>query len=1330
MKRVLKYLILLIGAMAVTVCLGAMAWISGTANGARWLMVTASRCTGLSISAKTVEGKLAGTLKLSHLIIRWSDGFLTVEQARLGASPAAIFTGNLHLNGVVLKNITMTDNSPKKPPVLQWPKVSGLAAWFGGAVDRLEIENFIYRRPDEKPVTFRKIAASADWTRGYLTVKKIQAVSDDACLTGDIRIGFFRPLLAVDVVALPSHPVGDIESFHLTGKLLPARAPEQLAGNIRLTGNRKKSDTEPLWELSLDTAVTSLGFPLRKVHLSRRDSSGVLTAEGLLTFRGAEPYLSIAAEAKAIDWMTDVSIPLKLSGSLTLEGTVKKYGGNFSVFNPGKSWRTFSLAGNYSGNDDAVKIQIANGNTMNGSLSGQVDIDWREGLRLYGTLYGRNLNPAVIEKEWTGQINFDLTGRLQVVENNPPHGDLFVQLKQSRLHGQSLTGNLHTSFSGKDFKISDLALQGKGFRISAAGNVSDKIDFTARISDLSNLVPETSGKLSARGWVKYSEGNPAGSVSIEAQGVGIDDLTIASADINARFGDRDMAPLSIKANVKKLNYGLLHADTFNLQAEGTRESHTAEAVLRSGPNEINLGLSGSWRPNEWRGRISRIEGHDKIGSWHLAGPAGLVISSSGLTLDPFVITGGNTESIKASCRIVRTPLSGFILLDWNGINLQRIGAWLNSNSVTGLTRGSVQFNILPQKRLTLAGKAFLYGTFNIQGRSVGIRQGILTADAGEKGTRADLSLSFTEGGMLNATFSSAAPAGLYLPDDGHFNVRLQGLDSALLSPVLPGSVRTNGKITAEADGRLLAGKRITMTGRASAVESVIRVRGSKSDIRIDLKEAALDWVWRDDALTGNLLLKLTEFGNLEGRFRLPVAARFPVTFDEHRPLQASVSGAVNEKGALTALFPGVIQESRGRLDLDLKLNGTWQEPHIAGDMILSQAGGYLPTAGITLKDARINARYADNAIFIDSFNASSGSGHVEGSAVIRLKNGEVTGFEGHLNGDRFQTIYFPELQVQSSPKLTFSGTPQKIAVAGEILLPEVSIIGAPSTRSVQTSPDVVREGKAKPVQGKLPFDLDARVKIILGDSVYFKMGNIDAQLAGNVDLQMQDLDRIAGRGEIHSLKGRFQTYGVNLDIVRGRLAFTGGPVNQPGLDILALRKVGDVKAGVTVTGKLPSPLIKLYSEPAMQDTDILAYIVLGHPLGNSTEQAGLLAMAAGALLSSRQAEGLQSQIKSRLGLSSFDISAGVVDQSGRMGYKPVKVPSAGAGTSATADSTGETMVVIGRYLTPKLYVSYGRSLFTGSNLFSLRYNLSPKWQVESQTGNASGVDIYYRLEFN
>jgi translocation and assembly module TamB len=253
---------------------------------------------------------------------------------------------------------------------------------------------------------------------------------------------------------------------------------------------------------------------------------------------------------------------------------------------------------------------------------------------------------------------------------------------------------------------------------------------------------------------------------------------------------------------------------------------------------------------------------------------------------------------------------------------------------------------------------------------------------------------------------------------------------------------------------------------------------------------------------------------------------------------------------------------------------------------------------------------------------------------------------------------------------------------------------------------------------------------MLGDKVYVKVAGIDAQLGGAIDLSLSRLDRISSKGEIKVIKGHYRTYGVNLEIVRGRLFFAGGTIDRPSIDVLALRTVGSIRAGVTVTGTLQRPITKLYSEPAMPDVDVLAYIVLGHPLGSNGQQASLLNQAAGALLTSGQAVVLQEKLKNRLGLSTLEIQEGVGASPGAMGYKPLQVTAPGAIPASQQAGVTETMLTVGKYLTPQLYISYGKSLFTGSNLFRLRYDIFKNWQVETQTGSGeSGADIYYKLEF-
>ena len=301
---------------------------------------------------------------------------------------------------------------------------------------------------------------------------------------------------------------------------------------------------------------------------------------------------------------------------------------------------------------------------------------------------------------------------------------------------------------------------------------------------------------------------------------------------------------------------------------------------------------------------------------------------------------------------------------------------------------------------------------------------------------------------------------------------------------------------------------------------------------------------------------------------------------------------------------------------------------------------------------------------------------------------------------------------------------------GEIRLPELRILGQQSHPVVTPSDDVIVVDQLRPVKKRSPLALDIQVRLLLGDRIQVKTEGIDAQLGGSMELTLRDLDRINSKGEIRVIKGRYQTYGVNLEIVRGRLFYAGGPINQPTLDILALRTVGDVRAGVTIGGTLQTPVTKLYSEPAMPDVDILAYIVLGHPLGKGSQQASLLTQAASALLTSSQSADLQDQIKNRLGLSSLEISSGSGAESNRMGYKPITVTPKGTGAVTQPAGISQTMLTVGKYLTPQLYFRYGRSLFSNGNQFLLRYDIFKNLQIETQTGSESGVDLYYKIEFN
>jgi translocation and assembly module TamB len=192
-------------------------------------------------------------------------------------------------------------------------------------------------------------------------------------------------------------------------------------------------------------------------------------------------------------------------------------------------------------------------------------------------------------------------------------------------------------------------------------------------------------------------------------------------------------------------------------------------------------------------------------------------------------------------------------------------------------------------------------------------------------------------------------------------------------------------------------------------------------------------------------------------------------------------------------------------------------------------------------------------------------------------------------------------------------------------------------------------------------------------------------------------------GELVVKDGIYKAYGQDLTLERGRVIFAGGPLNNPGLDLRAYRKADDgVVAGLNIRGTLESPETTIYSDPPMAQDQALAYILLGHPLGQATPQEGsMLANAANSL-----------------GLKGGNLVAKKLGA--RYGLEEARIESTGG--------IKEASLVVGKYLSPRLYVTYGIGLFEPISTFRIRYILGRDWTIQAEQGKETGADFLYTVE--
>jgi translocation and assembly module TamB len=753
----------------------------------------------------------------------------------------------------------------------------------------------------------------------------------------------------------------------------------------------------------------------------------------------------------------------------------------------------------------------------------------------------------------------------------------------------------------------------------------------------------------------------------------------------------------------------------------------------------------------------KFDGNDRVSPWRLAERSNFLISARRVVVSPVTLAGAIGERLTLSADMSFSPRKGFVTAGWNELNLARLQRVLGKVAVSGGTTGALRAELPDKGNPALSGTISATGRLSYQSVDVSITKASANLDWGQQGLTASWEINGADGARVNGRASSTEALHTSLPDRARMEMAWDGLDAALLNawlkaPSKPTTVagrsqastkRTvagqaplpvgfdlQGRLFGNLSGELLPGMQVNVRGETSLAQGVAAWRSAEGLIKTTVEQAKVNWTWKENSLTGNVNVALSKYGTVEASFRLPIPARIPPVIERDGPIRISVTGEVRERGFLTALFPGLIQESSGQLTFDVSGNGTWSKPALNGQIRLTQAGAYLPSAGIQLKDIEAKAKFVEGQIQVTSLTLHSGQGQLRGKATFWLKDWQIARYEGSLQGEKFQTVHLPELQILTDPELTFEGTTKKVVVRGTVRIPDC-LLRQPETRNlVRPSSDVVIVGGPTGEAPGAPLNLDAEVNLILGDRVRVQAMGIDAQLGGAMLLLATSIDNVTAKGEIRVTKGQYASAGVKLDITRGRIIFSGGPTDKAALDIVATRKIQQVSTpgklgtreevlvGVNVGGTISSPAVKLYSDPAMTDPQILSYLVFGRPLSPGTGQSAVLSQAASALLAAGPSSGIQDRFKSELGIDSVDL-----------------VPSSTAGTSSsTTSSSGSSsvtssLVTVGKYLSPRLYISFGRSLSTGESQATARYRLSKHWEVESKSGMQIGADLFYRIEF-
>ncbi len=415
-----------------------------------------------------------------------------------------------------------------------------------------------------------------------------------------------------------------------------------------------------------------------------------------------------------------------------------------------------------------------------------------------------------------------------------------------------------------------------------------------------------------------------------------------------------------------------------------------------------------------------------------------------------------------------------------------------------------------------------------------------------------------------------------------------------------------------------------------------------------------------------------------------VAGRIATGWDDYAPLRGEIEVDTEALTWLELFSPDIVDPT-GRLSGRIALGGTRAQPTLGGQAQLSNFSAELPALALSLRDGdvRMDAQADGSARIGGSVRSGEGTLRLDGS--LGWQNDDMP-LRFALTGENILISDTRELRAVIDPSVVVRyAVGQPIAVAGSVRIASAKIDLEGLDSGVSASEDVIVLDPANPKRtGSAPLDLD--LTLTMGNDVQLQGFGLDGTLGGSVRMRARPGRETVATGSL-DVDGRYRAYGQKLQITRGRLVWSNTAFGDPLIDIRAEREVGSVTAGIDVSGRASAPIAEVWSDPATSESEALAYLTLGRPLSSANADENRQLSAATAALSAGNL--LASQLGAKIGLDDAGVSE--------------------------SRALGGSVVGIGKYLSPRLYVSYGVSLLGTGQVITLKYLLRKGFDIEIES---------------
>ncbi len=457
----------------------------------------------------------------------------------------------------------------------------------------------------------------------------------------------------------------------------------------------------------------------------------------------------------------------------------------------------------------------------------------------------------------------------------------------------------------------------------------------------------------------------------------------------------------------------------------------------------------------------------------------------------------------------------------------------------------------------------------------------------------------------------------------------------------------------------------------------------------------------------------TRIGRLDGKGEIVLqSGNGRVTIAPDAPVAGRVNATIPRLQSIASLAGPQIALN-GTVAIDLTANGTLAEPKLSGTVLGDSLSLTLYDQGIRLRDGVARIALDNNVIDLQQVQFQGGNGTLRATGRIPLDQSR-SDITATVIADNLQLLASPAGQLTVSGQAIAANENNRLLVRGNFVV-DRALFSLPEKSVPKLDDDVVvirgNESPARASSGDSgtgskpasPFVPEVDVTVDLGRQFRFEGSGAELRLAGSLNIKSAPAEPLQAFGTVRIVDGTYEAFGAELAIERGLLNFQGA-LDNPNVNILAMRREQEVEAGVRVTGTVQQPRVELVSEPNVSEEEKLSWLIFGRAGGNA-EPGQAQNAAKGAAFGLLNKFGGQ-RLASRFGLDEFSIG------------------------SSDFGLQGQQVVNLGKEITDNLFIGFEQSLAGTGSVLKLTYELSRNWSVVVRGGAVTGLDMLYNKRFD